>query len=132
MSQSSETVTHSDYDLLGYPNQSYSNGYYTAQVRPGIGICLANMQGGTMLQFFPWEGVGVHGHDFYAKFITSKAADALAENGELFNKWPFLHTETSELLIIKCMVEDGLNQVEKSNEQVQRGGADASTGKALE
>lgn len=127
MSQSSETTTRSNYDLLGYPDKSYNNGYYTAQARPGIGVCIANMSGGTMVQFFPWpsqpdihrdDNMVASGHELYAKFITDKATAVAAEEGELFRKWPFMHSETSELLIIKCMVEEGLNEMEKVNENL--------------
>lgn len=136
MSQSSETVTTSDFDLLNYPDQGYGNGYYTAQARPGIGVCIAAMSGGTMVQFFPWGRVSadearIVGHHLYAKFITEKATAALAEVGELFTKWPFMHTESNELLIIKCLVEDGLNQVEQWNAN-QRGQAGPKAGEAVE
>ena len=131
MSRSSETTTSSDYNMLGYKDNSYSNGYYTAQARPGIGVCVAYMTGGTMVQFFPWDGPE-QGHALYAAFITGKATAAAAEKGELFEKWPFMHTESNELLIIKCMVEEGLNQVEKMNEYLQRSGVDPSAGEAVE
>ena len=134
MSQSSETTTSSDYDLLGYPDNSYGDGYYTAQPRPGIGVCIANMSGGTMVQFFPWEAEPAlgGGHTRYATFITAKATAAAADSGELFQKWPFLHCDTTELLIVKCMVEEGLNEVEKANETIPGGGVNAAAGEALE
>jgi hypothetical protein len=141
MSQSSETTTHSDFDMFGYPNHGYSNGYYTAQPRPGIGICIASMSGGTMVQFFPWalqpdihrdDNMVASGHAQYAAFITAKVTADAAENGELFQKWPFIHCDTTELLIIKCVVEEGLKEVEKHNETVPGGGVNAPAGEALE
>jgi hypothetical protein len=139
MSKSSETTN--SFDLLGYPNQTFDHGYYTAQARPGIGVCVGNMTGGTMVQFFPWprqpdiyrdDNMHASGHDLYARFITAKATAAAAENGELFQKWPFMHSETTELLIVKCMVEEGLNQVEKMDETIQNSLADPPAGKIVE
>jgi len=136
MSQSLETTTtSSDFDVLGYPDQDYGMGYYTAQARPGIGVCVANMTGGTMVQFFPWtneKDASDTGHARYAAFITDKATAAKAEEGELFQRWPFLHADTNELLIIKCMVEEGLNEVEKANEELQRSPVDPAARQAVE
>lgn len=137
MSQSSETTTPSDFQHLGYPDSSEGNGYYTAQPRPGIGVCIAALQGGTMVQFFPWEELEAQaaaltrGHERYAAFITSKATAARAEKGELFTRWPFIYAENADILIVKCMVEEGLNQVEQMNDPNQHSAADPTTGEAM-
>jgi hypothetical protein len=133
MSRSSETTN--QFELLGYPDQAFSNSYYTAQARPGIGVCVATLSRGTMVQFFPWrnpDDPSDTGHGRYSRFIVDKTSQVAAEKGGLFDKWPFFHTDNSELLIIKCMVEEGLNQVEQFNELNPRGATDPATGKVVE
>jgi hypothetical protein len=53
MSQSSET-TKSELLLLGYPEQMFANGYYTARVTEHYGACVAEMVGAYFIQFYPW------------------------------------------------------------------------------
>jgi hypothetical protein len=117
-------------ELLKYPQQEYNNYYLTAQPRPGIGVCIAHMQGGVMLQFFPWIE-GESGHGAYAKFLVSKATKVLAADGELFVRYPFFVVPEDDMLLVKCMIEEGLNQVELWNEH-QDNPTDATAREALE
>src|ERR1700761_2941150 len=90
---------------LNYPKQVFANNYYTAEVRHGVGVCLAAMKNGLMVQFFPWEGGpgSLYGHEAYAHFIQDKATTTLAQNKELFTRWPFMiiEQEGDNLLLVK-------------------------------
>ena len=130
MLQSSET-TKSSLELLAYPGQGFENNYYTAQPRPGIGVCIAYMLDGFMVQFFPWAD-GRKGHEQYAAFIVAKATTDSAEKGDLFDRWPFLHCKESNMLLVKCMVEDGLNQIQEHLDANQNSPTDPAAGEAVE
>lgn len=114
MSQSSEMTKRAE-DLihLGYLNGKVHNEYYTAYVGPGLGMTVAFMVGGVcMVQFFPWTDANPDGHEVYAKFITDKATQVMAKEGELFTKYPFFSDDSGDLLMIKCLIEEGIKQVE--------------------
>lgn len=135
MSQFSETTTRNSYPLvdaltlLGYPQGEVSNNYYTAQVRPGVGVCVAVMLNTTFIQFFPWgddleEAVG--GRQRYSKFINAKAKgvrenyDKVLIVGDLgysfTNKLSFMQCDAgADVLTIKCIIEEGIKECELSN-----------------
>lgn len=118
---------------LNYPDQNVRNGYYSAHVAPGIGVTVAQMVTTTFVQFFPWNDSCTDGHGRYAAFITAKATQADAVKAELFIKWPYLESkELDDLLIIKCLIEDGLKQIGERNADDQTCGADPAAGKAVE
>lgn len=128
---SSETMK-SNCFMLGYPLQVWSNNYYTAMPRHGVGVCIAYMLDGFMVQFFPWAE-GSDGHEAYANFITAKATTELAEADKLFDTYPFYHSKEDNLLLLKCMVEDGLNKVESSLHDTDRNlQADTTAGETME
>ena len=120
---------------LNYPKQTFANNYYTAEVKPGVGVCLAAMKNGLMVQFFPWEeGSGCrYGHHAYAAFISDKATTTLAQNKELFTRWPFIiiEQEADNLLLVKCAIEEGLAKQEKWNEANQCNAAYPATGQVV-
>ena len=134
MSQSSETTKSPPKFLLGYPGESWTNDYYTARVAPGLGVTVAKMLGCWMVQFFPLtEGALDHPHTQYVSFITQKARKIIKENGEqLFNRWPFLQTEDENVMILKCIIEDGVRQIGEQHVEHQRGEADAAAGASVE
>lgn len=110
---------------LGYANEGWYNSYYTAQVAPGIGVCVAKMLGAWMVQFFPWEedrgGLQEHGHHKYVNFITIKAHSIVKEGKNLFQRWPFLQTDSDNTLVLKCIIEDGIRQIGEMNDADKKG-----------
>jgi hypothetical protein len=106
-------------EALGYLHPQTAHLYYTALVRIGLGVCIAKMHGGWMIQFFPWTDLRKSGHDTYASFLHDKATAVLAANGQLMSQYPFLDTKEDDILLIKCLVEEGIKQVERYNEQVR-------------
>lgn len=128
MSQSLETTKTIS---LGYDEELFANLYYTARLAPGIGVMVGPMIKATMIQFFPWrEGAG-NGHDRYATWLGDKATSAMAEQGKLFNRWPYALVEYRDMLMIKCVIEDLRNTVEQLNESNTRCPADPSAGETL-
>lgn len=120
---------------LNYPGQNVRNGYYSARVAPGVGVTVVQMATTTFVQFFPWDAASAtrDGHESYAAFITAKATQADAAKAELFIKWPYLESkEVDDLLIIKCLIEDGLKQIGELHADNQTSGADPTAGKAVE
>jgi len=116
MSQSSETTKTNKLLYLSYPEQHVLNDYYTARVAPELGVTVCEMVGGcSIIQFFPWIEEGGIGHEVYAKWITDRASQTMASNGVLFVRWPFLTTESDDLLMIKCLIEEGIKEVERQN-----------------
>ena len=103
-------------EYLGYPMQVFKNNFYTAMPRSGLGVCIARMNVGAFVQFFPWESTNpsATGHERYANFITAKSTSTMAESQELFTRWPHFHVvDMDDILLIKCAVEQGLEQLEK-------------------
>lgn len=140
MSQSSET-TWTRLQALNYPEQSWYCNYYTARVRPGVGVCIAELSDLMMVQLFPWPGVDIHrddnmvprGHEAYAAFITAKATTAEAQDKELFCRWPFQTIkDNTDLLVVKCAIEHGLQQAEDYNANHPSDSSDATAGQAVE
>ncbi len=105
---------------MGYPDATAAKNYYTAQVSPGVGVAIAQMATTViMVQFFPWVGnwgdgtpVTGDGHARYARFITAKATTTSAQNGELFDKWPFEIIDQPDILMIKCLIEEIIKTLE--------------------
>jgi len=117
MSKFSETtIPHPDSFLahLGYPDGRFANTYYTAQVRPGLGVCVCKLISRYYVQFFPWDQGPLttqddHGHGRYAKYITQKVARDT-------KSFPFGECPgDADILTIKCIIEEGLKQCEQSN-----------------
>jgi hypothetical protein len=97
---------------LGYPGGALCNEYYTARVTPEEGVTVAYMLGDVvMIQFFPWTDEALSGHETYAKFITDRASQVMASKGELFVKYPFVTAPTTDLLMIKCLIEDATQEM---------------------
>lgn len=114
MSQCSGTTTsESEPFWLGYPTEGWNNSYYTAHVAPGIGVTVCKMLSVWMVQFFPWNEAhdGVSGHSKYVDFITHKAHSMIKEGVCPFDRWPYLQTGDSNVLILKCLIEDGVKQI---------------------
>lgn len=136
MSQSSETTKNS-LRHLGYPDWTLENGYYTAQCMPGVGVCVADMRGENIIQFFPWElpdAVTRHddtGHGRYARFICAKATHDAAENEELFSRWPFEVCAGTDILMIKCIIEETIKRFGERNAANQTIATDPATGEAV-
>lgn len=134
MSQSSET-TWTRLQALSYPEQCWHNNYYTAQVRPGAGVCIAEMVDCLMIHLFPWsDEIGaLSGHEAYAAFITAKATTIQAQDKELFFHWSFQTIKDStDLLMVKCTIEHMLQQAEDYNASHPSGTPDATAGQAVE
>ena len=79
-----------------------------------------------MIQFFPWpskpdihrdDNMLASGHEAYAAFITNRATQIMANKGELFTKYPFITAPTTDLLMIKCLIEEKIKELHdaKSN-----------------
>ena len=133
MSQSSETTKTSRFSYLGYPDGQVENEYYTARVAPALGVTLCDLQGDvTIVQFFPWEEADPDGHAVYSKWITARASQIMASKGDLFVRWPFLTTESDDLLMIKCLIEEGINEVERQNAINPTRTIDPTAGEAVE
>lgn len=139
MSQFSET-TIADLLHLGYPDGHISNDYYTAQVLPGVGICVAIMANKVYaVQFFPWDMYPRDtGHGRYGGFIMAKAtagasaASVCAVNQELFRVWPFeLCNINDGILVLKCLIEETIKSLETKNAD-QNISADPAAGQAVE
>lgn len=132
MSQSSETASSKEADpfMLGYEHEGWSSSYYTALVAPGVGVCAFQMQKQWVLQFFPWFDHEGSGQSKYVGFITQKARDLLPH--ALFEKWPFITTESDNPMMLKCVIVDAVNKIGELNADHQRSAADAATGKAVE
>ena len=115
MSQFSETT--SSPSSLGFAEERTNNGYYTARISETMGVCVAKMSSVMMVQFFPWGmGDGGHGHSHYAAFITAKATTTAAQNNELFQKYPFFTTPENDILMIKCLIEDTIKNLNSDTE----------------
>lgn len=124
MSQSSETTNSLEY--LGYPEGLFANNYYTARIKPDVGVCVANMgslERVWMVHFFPWSGPDwkesgpleptASGHERYARFICAKATADIAANQELFHKWPFELCDVNDgILLLKCLIEETIKTLE--------------------
>lgn len=117
MSQSSETMTGIELLALGYPEQHFSNNYYTAKVCETHGVCIARMMGAIFIQFFPWSMPQYvnqddgHRHQRYAGFITRQASSLDDKyKGLPYEKLPL----DTDLLTIKCVIEEGIKQCEQS------------------
>ncbi len=102
---------------LGYEGGAIHNEYYTARVTPEEGVCVAYMIGEVvMIQFFPWPdasktGLQENGHEDYAKFITDRASQVMASKGTLFIRYPFVTAPTTDLLMIKCLIEEATQEM---------------------
>jgi hypothetical protein len=102
--------------MLGYPDGLYSNTYYTAQCAPGIGASVWDSGDKWFIQMFPWGddewpemNIGVerplNGHSRYARHVTRNAQNTCVEN------YPYLKCSIdTDLLTIKCLIEEGINQ----------------------
>lgn len=138
MSQFSETTNSLRY--LGYPDQTITNNYYTAQVSPGIGVAIAIMKPAmVMVQFFPWDMSWQYsgpetgsGHARYSCFITAKATMDDAAGGDLFSKWPFELVDQLDILMIKCLIEETIKRMGAKPDDHQRSSADPEAGTAVE
>lgn len=117
MSLSSVTMKTSNLIHLGYEGGMLHNEYYTARVTPEEGVTVAYMLGEVvMIQFFPWPdaaktGLQESGHEAYAKFITDRASQVMASKGELFVKYPFVTAPTTDILMIKCLIENATEEM---------------------
>ena len=106
---------------LGYEGGAIQNEYYTARVTPEEGVCVAYMLGEVvMIQLFPWpcqsdihrdDNMVPSGHEAYAKFITDRASQMMASKGILFYKYPFVTAPTTDLLMIKCLIEEATQEM---------------------
>ena len=118
MSLSSMTTKTENLMHLGYPEGATMNEYYSARADEGHGFCVAYMLGGVvMIQFFPWTDRALSGHEAYAAFIIDRATQIMASKGELFAKYPFVIAPTTDLLMIKCLIENATKELHdaKSN-----------------
>lgn len=112
MSLSSVTTKTKNLIHLGYPEGAAMNEYYAARANESHGFCVAYMLGETvMIQFFPWTDRALSGHEAYAPFITNRATQIMASKGELFNKYPFVTAPTTDLLMIKCLIEEKIKEL---------------------
>lgn len=112
MSLSSEMKKTENLIHLGYPEGAIMNDYYTARITPEEGVCVAFMVGEVvMVQFFPWNDRALSGHEAYASFITNRATQIMASKGELFGKYPFITTPTTDLLMIKCLIQNAIEEM---------------------
>ena len=115
MSQSSETTkAGEDFLALKYPEQRFSNDYYTAKVAETYGVCISRMVGCTFIQFFPWVSPLLsssdHGHGRYAAFICRQAG-RLEDIDKKYDSLPYYKLPVDiDLLTIKCLVEEGIIQ----------------------
>lgn len=122
------------WSYLGYEDERIDT-YYTGRVDDRHGVAIAMMINSVMVQFFPWDRIAsANGHEVYATFLMSKAATTLARDGVLFKKYPFLLFEgdPNDVLAIKCMVEEGRQQLEKLYADDQAVGAVPTAGQTLE
>jgi len=116
---------------LGYPEGAIMNEYYTARVTPDEGMTVAYMVGDVvMIQFFPWTDRALSGHEAYAQFITNRATQIMAAKGDLFTKYPFVTAPTSDLLMIKCLIENATKEMIDAKHSNRSAGREA--GEALE
>jgi hypothetical protein len=143
MSQFSETTRssiHEGFLQLGYPDAAIENTYYTAQVRRGLGVCIAAMLGSTFIQFFPWGAEEESGHWHYTKHILSRAKGTVEQlrtdtvepyealGTSFIDKLPFMTCPAdADLLTIKCLIEEGITN---ANHQTSR--PDPATGEVVE
>ena len=112
MSLSSMTTKTENLMHLGYPEGVIMNEYYSARADEGHGFCVAYMLGGVvMIQFFPWTDRALNGHEAYAAFIIDRATQIMASKGELFAKYPFVTAPTTDLLMIKCLIENATKEL---------------------
>jgi hypothetical protein len=106
---------------LGYPDGRYSNTYYTAQCARGIGVAVWDAGDFWFIQLFTWgndEWVKmptdiVHpltGHSRYARHVIHNAKNCVVEN------LPYMKCSIdADLLTIKCLIEEGINQCRLSS-----------------
>lgn len=112
MSLSSMTTKTENLMHLGYPEGATMNEYYSARADEGHGFCVAYMLGDVvMIQFFPWTDRALSGHEAYAAFIIDRATQIMASKGELFAKYPFVTAPTTDLLMIKCLIEEKIKEL---------------------
>ena len=103
---------------LGFEDGAIHNEYYCARVTPEEGVCVAYMLGEVvMIQFFPWAQGAQSGHETYAKFITDRASQVMASKGTLFVKYPFVTAETTDLLMIKCLIQNATEEMIRAKHQ---------------
>jgi len=120
MSLSSVTKKTTDLIHLGFEDGAIHNEYYCARVTPEEGVCVAYMLGEVvMIQFFPWDASKDldSGHAVYAKFITDRASQVMASKGTLFVKYPFVTAETTDLLMIKCLIQNATEEMIRAKHQ---------------
>ena len=118
MSLSSVTMKTDNLIHLGYPEGAIMNEYYSARADEDCGFVVAYMMGDVvMIQFFPWTDRALSGHEAYAAFIIDRATQIMASKGELFAKYPFVIAPTTDLLMIKCLIEEKIKELHdaKSN-----------------
>jgi hypothetical protein len=119
MSNSSEMKKETE-DLihLGYPHGQVEKEYYTARATDTMGVVVSYMVGGVaMIQFFPWAAGEGTGHQRYAQFITDRASQVMASKGELFVKYPFITAPATDLLMIKCLIENAIEEMKNVDNQ---------------
>ena len=121
MSLSSVTTKTENLIHLGYSEGTIRNEYYVARADEEHGFVVAYMMGGVvMIQFFPWpsksdihrdDNMLASGHEAYAAFITDRETQIMASNGKLFAKYPFVTVPTTDLLMIKCLIENATKEL---------------------
>lgn len=112
MSLSSVTTKTENLIHLGYSEGTIRNEYYVARADEEHGFVVAYMMGGVvMIQFFPWTDRALNGHQAYAAFITDRETQIMASNGKLFAKYPFVTVPTTDLLMIKCLIENATKEL---------------------
>jgi len=118
MSQSSETTKRAELLALGYPEQMFHNDYYTAQVTETHGVCVAAMANTIFVQFFPWGSRWLSsddGHGRYASFICGQATSLEDKYKDL----PYFKTgPDTDILTIKCLIEEGIEQCRLSSKSL--------------
>jgi hypothetical protein len=119
MSNSSEKTKETEELIhLGYPHGQVQNEYYSARATDMMGIVVSYMSGGVvMIQFFPWEAGEGTGHQRYAQFITDRASQVMASKGELFVKYPFITALATDLLMVKCLIENAIEEMKNVDNQ---------------
>lgn len=113
---------------LGYGEGHFGAGYYVAKCADNIGVCVATYGTVCIVHLFPWGDdkwevpgqanyvIPLTSHSRYSRFLLEKSR--AGSNSTLWDYPYFKCPWDTDLLTIKCLIEEGIKQWQASSKSL--------------